>query len=146
MVEKLAWNPIKEAELASTGSDGAVRLWDVRVGTGGLSAGKGSVVQEAKVGDSGLFLCWRPDGREIVVGRRDDVVVAVDVRMGMDGVVERLDVQEGRKASQGQTNQMCFSNTGREVFATTGEGSVRVLDWPTMVCCDLFLFYLRRTH
>ncbi|KAJ9626551.1 hypothetical protein H2203_004184 [Taxawa tesnikishii (nom. ined.)] len=35
VVEKLAWNPIKEAELASTGSDGAVRLWDVRVGTGG---------------------------------------------------------------------------------------------------------------
>lgn len=132
-VEKLGWNPTKEAELASTGTDGTLRLWDVRIGGTAVGSGKSSCVQEVKVGDVGLFLTWKPDGTEIVVGRRDDVVVPVDIRMGANGVVESLDLREGRKLQSAQTNQVCFSNSGREVFATTGEGLVKVLDWPSMV-------------
>lgn len=127
-VEKVGWNPIKESELASTGTDGTVRLWDVRIGGGG----KSSCVQDIKIGDQGLFMTWSPNGTEIVVGRRDDVIVPVDVRMGVMGNIEAFETREGKKLQTSQTNQMSFSNSGREVFATTGDGTVKILDWPSM--------------
>ena len=79
MVEKVAFCPNQEAVLASTGGDGLCRLWDVRVG-GPVGAGKGREVAECKTGDTGLFLEWHPSGESVLVGRKDDVVMAVDVR------------------------------------------------------------------
>ena len=130
-VERLAWRPDREAELASTGVDGTVKLWDVRVGA--MGPGKSNCVAEVKAGQHGLFLTWSPDGNEIVVGTRDDVIVAIDVRMAGD-LPDALEPREGRKLQTSQTNQLAFSNSGREVFATTGDGLVKVLDWPSMVC------------
>ncbi|KAG8625826.1 hypothetical protein KVT40_006227 [Elsinoe batatas] len=132
VVERVAWRPTRESELASTGSDGTVKLWDVRIGA--IGTGKSNVVQEVKVGDHGLFMTWSPDGNEIVVGRRDDVIVPIDVRMGLvpGGLPEALETREGKKLQSAQTNQIAFSNSGREVFATTGDGLVKVLDWPSM--------------
>ncbi|KAF2156041.1 WD40 repeat-like protein [Myriangium duriaei CBS 260.36] len=131
-VERVAWRPGREAELASTGVDGTVRLWDVRVGAAGQ--GKSTCVAEVKAGQHGLFLTWSPDGTEVVVGTRDDVIVPIDVRMGaaVGSVPEALEAREGKKLQTAQTNQLAFSNSGREVFATTGDGLVKVLDWPSM--------------
>lgn len=135
-VERVVWNPTREGELASTGQDGTVRLWDVRVGPGAVGqAGRSSCVQDVKVGDAGLFLTWHPGGTQMVVGRRDDVIMVVDVRKGVMGEIEGLDVQDKGKLGNGQTNQCAFSNSGRELFATTSEGTVKILDWPTMVRC-----------
>lgn len=97
-------------------------------------AGRSSCVKDVKIGDAGLFLTWHPDGNQMVVGRRDDVIVVVDVRKGVMGQIEELNVQEKGKLGSGQTNQCAFSNSGRELFATTSEGTVKVLDWPSMVC------------
>lgn len=60
--EKVAWRPTREAELASVGSDGIVRFWDVRA--------RGACVGEVKIGGEGYDMCWRPDGEEIVVSRK----------------------------------------------------------------------------
>lgn len=144
-VERVEWNPVREGELASTGQDGTVRLWDVRVGPGAVGqAGKSSCVQDVKLGDAGLFLAWHPSGTQMVVGRRDDVITVVDVRKGVMCNVEALDMQEKGKLGSGQTNQCAFSNSGRELFATTSEGTVKVLDWPTMVRIFL-VHFLRHT-
>lgn len=134
-VEKLVWNPTREGEIATTGNDGTVKLWDVRVGPGAHN--KAVPVKEIALGDGGLFLAWSPTGQHLVAGRRDDVIVPIDVRMGAMGNTEDLTMQEGRKLGSAQTNQMAFSNSGREVFATTGEGTVKVLDWPSMVRISL---------
>lgn len=126
-VERVAWRPDREAELASTGADGTVRLWDVRVGSS-------ACVADVKAGQHGLFLTWSPSGDEIVVGTMDDNIVPIDVRMGMgfEGPTS-LEVREGKKLpTTTQTNQVAFSNSGQEIFATTGEGLIRILDWPTM--------------
>lgn len=125
-VEKVDWNPTREGELASTGLDGSVKIWDVRAGA--------SAVVDIKIGDAGLFLTWHPNGRELLVGRRDDVIVPVDIRMGEAGVTEGLSPRPGVKIQSIQANQMAFSNRGQEVFAATGEGAVQILDWPSMVC------------
>lgn len=60
--ERVAWNPGKEAELASVGSDGIVRFWDVR--------NRGGLAGEVKVGGEGFSLAWRPGGEEVVAGRK----------------------------------------------------------------------------
>ncbi|TKA59237.1 hypothetical protein B0A49_11503, partial [Cryomyces minteri] len=114
-VDRLAWNPVKEAELASCAADGAVRFWDVRC--------RAAAVAEVKVGGDGFSLAWRPDGSELVVGRKDDVLVPVSLA-AMKSVAEyRQPVQ---------TNQTVFSNSGHELFVTTGEGHVKILDYPSM--------------
>jgi len=62
----VAWNPAREAELASVGSDGTVRFWDVRT--------KGQCVGEVKVGGEGFSMAWRKGGEELVVGRKVSLV------------------------------------------------------------------------
>lgn len=61
-VERVAWNPDREAELSSVGADGIVRFWDVR--------SKGQCVGEVKVGGEGFSMAWRKGGEELVVGRK----------------------------------------------------------------------------
>jgi THO complex subunit 3 len=60
-LERVAFHPINENELASCGSDGMVRFWDIR--------SKASV-GEVKVGETPFTLAWTPDGSEIVAGRK----------------------------------------------------------------------------
>lgn len=60
-LERVAFHPINENELASCGTDGLVRFWDVR--------SKASV-GEVKVGEQPFTLAWMPDGTEIVAGRK----------------------------------------------------------------------------
>ncbi|KAG8533243.1 uncharacterized protein KY384_002026 [Bacidia gigantensis] len=60
-IERVAWNPVKEAELASVSSDGTCRFWDVRnkICT--------AIVQ---LGEAGLTVCYSADGESVMVGRR----------------------------------------------------------------------------
>lgn len=60
-LERVSFHPINENELASCGSDGMVRFWDIR--------SKASV-GEVKVGEQPFTLAWTPDGNDIVVGRK----------------------------------------------------------------------------
>lgn len=60
-VEKVAFNPVKDAELCSVSNDGVVKLWDVRTK---------SCVNEVKGLGSTHSLAWAPDGSSILVGNR----------------------------------------------------------------------------
>ncbi|KAK3671192.1 hypothetical protein LTR78_008993 [Recurvomyces mirabilis] len=135
-VERVAFCPTTEGVLASTGLDGMVRLWDVRApGAATGVSGKGTALADCKTGGDSAFLTWHPNGQDMLVGRRDDVVHSVDVRRmnGIDGTAQ-YELQCERKMDRGKhiLYAMAFSNSGREVFATTQEGSVRILDYPTM--------------
>jgi len=131
-VQRLAWNPHKENELASTASDSTVKIWDVRIGSiGGGNKSVTSPAQDINVGGSGLFLTWHPNGNEILCGRSDDVLVPIDLRMGVSKQLEAAEPRQGKRLGM-QTNQCSFSNSGRELFATMTDGTVRILDWPSM--------------
>ncbi|KAK3053402.1 hypothetical protein LTR09_005571 [Extremus antarcticus] len=139
-VEQVAFSPTTEHVLGSTGQDGGVRLWDVRVPGGAAGGGKGTQLADCKVGDPALFLTWHPNGQEMLVGTKDDNVHAVDVRRMMDfdsssnnWAMESTNcTPSANKASSARYYAMCFSNSGREVFATTGDGPVKLLDYPSM--------------
>lgn len=60
-IERVAWNPTKEAELASVSSDGTCRFWDVRTKT---------CTATVQLGGDGLTLAWSADGSVVMVGRK----------------------------------------------------------------------------
>lgn len=135
-VEKITFCPTAEGVLASSGRDGMVRLWDVRV-PGGVTnvGGKGTALADCRTGSEGHFLTWHPNGREMLVGRIDDQIYSVDVRYmaAADATpTYALEATERIHRGNGTYYQMAFSNTGREVFATMKGGSVKILDYPSM--------------
>lgn len=134
-MEKVVFCPTTENLLASTGHDGGVRLWDVRLPGGAAGAGKGTQMADCKIGDPGLFLTWHPQGQEVLVGTKGDSVYSVDLRR-LDAADKTIPPENRTPAvdpsSPPRYYAMAFSNSGREVFATTGDGPVKILDYPSM--------------
>ena len=64
-IEKVAFNPVKDAELCSVSSDGAVKIWDVRTK---------ACVNEVKVSGHATSLAWAPDGSSLLVGSKVSIV------------------------------------------------------------------------
>lgn len=60
-VEKVAFNPVRDAELASCSTDGTVRFWDVRAK---------SCIGRLDVGGETFTLSWSADGSVVLVGRK----------------------------------------------------------------------------
>ncbi len=60
-IEKVAFNPVKDAELCSVSNDGVVKFWDVRT--------KACVNEVKGLGDA-FTLAWAPDGDTLVVGNK----------------------------------------------------------------------------
>ncbi|KAI9761384.1 MAG: Tripartite DNA replication factor [Chaenotheca gracillima] len=116
-IERVAWNPTKEAELASCSTDGTVRIWDVR--------SKGCVA-EVKTGGEAFTLAWSPDGSNIIVGRKDDALLDLTLSP------EAPPISSAPLPQPVQTNQTTFSHSGKELLLTTGTGSVKILDYPSL--------------
>ncbi|KAF2034817.1 WD40 repeat-like protein [Setomelanomma holmii] len=112
-LERVAFHPINENELASCTTDGMVRFWDIRT--------KASV-GEVKVGEQPFTLAWTPDGTEIVAGRKDNMLCAID----------RATLRVLSEHQQPiQTNQCVFDWSGNNLFMTGGDGSVKVVRYPS---------------
>lgn len=60
-IERVAFNPTKDAELASVSGDGTCRFWDVR---------NKQCVAEVKLEGEGLTVAWAGDGSVVMVGRK----------------------------------------------------------------------------
>ena len=60
-IERVGWNPTKEAELASVSSDGTCRFWDVRSKT---------CTAVLQLGGEALTICWSGDGEVVIVGTK----------------------------------------------------------------------------
>ncbi|KAF2003331.1 WD40 repeat-like protein [Amniculicola lignicola CBS 123094] len=113
-VERVAFHPLNETELASCGSDGMVRFWDVRT-----KASTG----EVKVEKEPFTLAWTPDGSDIVAGRKDNLLMPIS-RSAMKVISEH--------PQSVQTNQTVFDWNGTHLYVTMGDGCVKILDYPTM--------------
>lgn len=166
-IEKLAFSPRMESLLASTGQDGFVKFWDVRLpggstnlagggGGGGSGGGSGYGAKgyaqgksgEYKTGEQTLFLTWHPSGTELLVGTRNDVITALDVRKADTPMIlepnanapstsnlpgyDATPTDRSPTKDKGAFYQMAFTNSGSHILAATTEGPVKVLSYPSM--------------
>lgn len=111
-IEKVAFNPTKDAELCSVSSDGTVKFWDVRTK---------AVINEVKgLGDT-FTLAWAPDGESLIVGNKADNIFILSPTQSTPITSHQQTVQ---------TNQISFCHSGKKIFVTTGEGRVKILSYP----------------
>ncbi|PHH68829.1 hypothetical protein CDD80_7209 [Ophiocordyceps camponoti-rufipedis] len=124
-VEKVAFNPVKDAELCSVSSDGVVKIWDVRTK---------ACVNEVKDLGEALSLAWSPDGETIVVGNKEDNVFVLKAGSSVP-------VSSHQQAVQ--TNQISFCWTGKRILAATSDGNARILGYPSF---EPFFTYPHAPH
>ncbi|KKA27250.1 hypothetical protein TD95_003184 [Thielaviopsis punctulata] len=111
-IEKVAFNPVKQAELASISNDGTLKIWDVR---------NNACVSEVKDLGEAFTLAWAPDGSSLVVGNKTDKIFIIEPG-------RPTPVASHQQATQ--TNQIAFCWSGKKVFVTTGDGKTRILTYP----------------
>ncbi|MCJ1311456.1 hypothetical protein MMC25_005127 [Agyrium rufum] len=68
-IERVAFDPTKEAELASVSADGTCRFWDARSKT---------CIAVVQLGGEGLTIAWAADGKTVLCGRKDDTLIVVE--------------------------------------------------------------------
>lgn len=113
-IEKVAFNPAKDAELASVSSDGVLKIWDVRSKT---------CVNEVKTLGSCVSMVWHPDGTSIIVNNKTDKIFIIDPLLSTPVAEFQQDVQ---------TNEIAFCWGGERIFVATGEGRVKILSYPDL--------------
>ncbi|GAB1311226.1 THO complex subunit 3 [Madurella fahalii] len=113
-VEKIAFNPVKDAELCSVSSDGVVKLWDVRTK---------ACVNEVKGLGSAHTLAWAPDGSSLLVGNKSGELFQISPAKSAVVSSHQQPVE---------TNQMAFCWSGEKVFLPTREGKIRILSYPEL--------------
>ncbi|KAH7326672.1 WD40-repeat-containing domain protein [Stachybotrys elegans] len=111
-VEKVAFNPTKDAELCSVSSDGVVKFWDVRT--------KACFNEVKGLGDA-FTLAWAPDGETLLVGNKSDNIYVLSPSQSTPLASHQQTTQ---------TNQISFCWSGEKVFVTTAEGRIRILSYP----------------
>ncbi|KAF4998852.1 hypothetical protein FDECE_11695 [Fusarium decemcellulare] len=113
-IEKVAFNPTKDAELCSVSSDGVVKFWDVRT--------KACFNEVKGLGDA-FTLVWAPDGKSLLVGNKADTIYVLSPTQPNPISSHQQSVQ---------TNQIAFCWSGEKIFVTTAEGRIRVLSYPDL--------------
>ncbi|ELQ37795.1 WD repeat-containing protein [Pyricularia oryzae Y34] len=111
-IEKIAFNPVKDAELCSVSNDGVVKFWDVRTKT---------CINEVKGLGAAITVVWAPDGESLIVGNSADNLYVLSPREP----TPRASFQQPL-----QTNQISFCWSGQRIFAATGDGRTRILSFP----------------
>ena len=130
-IEKVAFNPVKDAELCSVSSDGIVKFWDVRTK---------ACVNEVKDLGATFSLAWAPDGESLVVGNKVRERGSGQTKKArcadslQDDVIHTLSPTQSTPLASHQqpvqTNHIAFCWGGDKVFAPTGDGRTRILSYP----------------
>ncbi|CAN8098966.1 unnamed protein product [Discula destructiva] len=111
-IEKVAFNPVKEAELCSVSNDGTVKFWDVRT--------KNCVNEVKALGDA-FTLAWDPEGETLIVGNKTDNVFVLSPTSTTPLASHQQSVQ---------TNQIFFCYSRKRTYVATGDGAARILSFP----------------
>lgn len=78
-IEKVAFNPVKDAELCSVSSDGTVKFWDVRTK---------DVINEIKGLGEAFTLAWHPTGDSLLVGNKVSPSKCLDMTTLVDASLQ----------------------------------------------------------
>jgi THO complex subunit 3 len=86
-----------------------------------MTAGKCS--QQVDLSGENINITYKPDGTHIAVGNRDDELTIIDVR--------KFKAIHKRKFTY-EVNEIAWNTTGELFFLTTGNGTVEVLEYPSL--------------
>ncbi|KAF9351050.1 MAG: WD40-repeat-containing domain protein [Benniella sp.] len=113
-VDQLVWDPTHPDHLATASCDKTVRIWDAR-----------SAKSIHKIDTSGqnINISWSPDGQHIAVGNKDDMISFIDTRTFKIEQTVQFKVE---------VNEISWNPVGNLFLLTTGQGSVKVLEYPSM--------------
>ncbi|KAI7545888.1 hypothetical protein KC331_g5957 [Hortaea werneckii] len=148
-VEKVAFSPRDEGMLASLGADGMVRLWDLK------TPNKAIPVGDCKVPKQGGVLVWHPEGHQILVTvKSSNEVHQIDVRRLPTATSDPLQPVRFTLEPASRTpdaphtvyTNLAFSNSGRELFATTTNAGVQILDYPSLTHLHSLSAFPGETH
>ncbi|CAK7203957.1 hypothetical protein SEUCBS139899_006707 [Sporothrix eucalyptigena] len=122
-IEKVAFNPIKDAELCSMSADGVVKFWDVRTKT---------CTHEVRDLGEASTLAWAPDGDFLIVGSRskDKETGEISYKLYVLDPTQSTPVSVQTQAVR--TNDVAFCWSGKRVFVAIGDGRTRVLSFPEL--------------
>ncbi|MCJ1273778.1 hypothetical protein MMC21_001571 [Puttea exsequens] len=115
-IERVAWNPTKEAELASVSSDGTCKFWDAK---------SAKCTATIPIGGEGLTVAWAPDGSAVITGTKTDILTTITtIPTPIAGPAWHQSIQ---------TNQVTFNHSTppSHLLLTRGDGSISILGWPS---------------
>ncbi|KAG0340037.1 hypothetical protein BG000_000829 [Podila horticola] len=113
-VDQLRWDPTHPDHLATASCDKTVRIWDAR---------SGKSIHTIDTGGQNINISWSPDGQKIAVGNKEDKISIIDTRTFQ---IER-NVQ-----FKVEVNEIGWNPKGNLFFLTTGQGHIKVLEYPSM--------------
>jgi len=114
-VDQLCWNPSHAEQMATASGDKTVRIWDAR--------GNGRAANVIETKGENINISWSPDGNAIAVGNKSDHISFIDTR------TMKIFAQ---KDNDCEINEIKWNQSGDTFFMTTGEGTIHVLDYPTL--------------
>ncbi|KKZ68458.1 hypothetical protein EMCG_05917 [[Emmonsia] crescens] len=123
-IEKVAFNPVKESELASCSSDGTVRFWDVRSKT---------CISRVDVGGEAFTMTWAADGSVILVVESPSTPT-IQTPAGITAptnIFKALTPHPQPVQTNSTTFSHSFNTSDLDLFLTTGDGTVKVVSYPS---------------
>ncbi|KAI9030423.1 WD40-repeat-containing domain protein [Hyaloraphidium curvatum] len=113
-VDQLRWDPTHPEKLATASIDKTVRIWDTR---------SAKTAHTISTPGENINICWSPDAKHLAVGNKEDVISFVDARQWK--IIQQFN-------NDGEANEIGWNLAGTHFIITTGLGTVRILDWPTL--------------
>ena len=134
-IERVLFNPVKEAEVASCSADGTVKFWDAR---------SKQCTNTLTVGGEPFTLAWSDDGSVLLCGRKVSTISGINwcnqsVDFPQDDALIPISFVEDTpnalptQQQNIQTNSTTFSHASppRDLFVTLGDGTVKIFDYPS---------------
>ncbi|KAI8897950.1 WD40-repeat-containing domain protein [Globomyces pollinis-pini] len=119
-VYQLAWNPQNQDSLATASVDKSVRVWDIK-------SGKSNTF---KTDGENINICWSPEGKVLAVGDKNDRISFIDTRGGSDSKGHTYIIKTLK--NEIETNEISWNYAGDLFFLTTGQGNVKILEYPSL--------------
>ncbi|KAG0239968.1 hypothetical protein BGW41_007363 [Actinomortierella wolfii] len=113
-VDQLCWDPTHPDHLATASGDKTVRIWDAR---------SAKSIHTIATNGQNINISWSPDGQHIAVGNKEDLITFIDTKTFK---IEKT------YASRVEVNEISWDPTGKLFCLTTGQGSIKIMDFTTM--------------
>jgi len=121
-VDQLCWDPTHADRLATASIDKTVRIWDARTG---------KAIHTITTNGENINIAWSPDGTQLAVGTKADVVTFIDTR--------KYKALPKPIKFNFEVNEIGWSNDGVLFFLTTGVGTIEVMRFPDLRSASLKL-------